>query len=141
MTKSLPWILAALFLAPPAFAQTDQADLVPPLGAADLNRNLARLASNPRDVDAMIGAGEAALALDDPHGAAGFFARADAIASGNGRIKAGLALCALAIIESPGTTSANGFILPRGVVVTRRVLLEMFATASMPTPESLYTSV
>ena len=91
MTKSLPWILAALFLAPPAFAQTDQADLVPPLGAADLNRNLARLASNPRDVDAMIGAGEAALALDDPHGAAGFFARADAIASGNGRIKAGLA--------------------------------------------------
>jgi len=91
VTKSLPWILAALFLAPPAFAQTDQADLVPPLGAADLNRNLARLASNPRDVDAMIGAGEAALALDDPHGAAGFFARADAIASGNGRIKAGLA--------------------------------------------------
>lgn len=91
MTKSLPWILAALFLARPAFAQTDQADLVPPLGAADLNRNLARLASNPRDVDAMIGAGEAALALDDPHGAAGFFARADAIASGNGRIKAGLA--------------------------------------------------
>lgn len=91
MTKSLPWILCALLLAPPAIAQTDQADLVRPLGAADLNSNLARLASNPRDVDALIGAGEAALALDDPHGAAGFFARADAIASGNGRIKAGLA--------------------------------------------------
>lgn len=91
MTKSLPWILCALLLAPSAIAQTDQADLVRPLGAADLNSNLARLASNPRDVDALIGAGEAALALDDPHGAAGFFARADAIASGNGRIKAGLA--------------------------------------------------
>ncbi|WP_370310145.1 SPOR domain-containing protein [Sphingobium abikonense] len=91
MTKSLPWILCALLLAPPAIAQTDQADLVRPLSAADLNSNLARLASNPRDVDALIGAGEAALALDDPHGAAGFFARADAIASGNGRIKAGLA--------------------------------------------------
>ncbi|PDH68324.1 MAG: sporulation protein [Sphingomonadaceae bacterium MED-G03] len=91
MTKSLPWILAALLAAHPASAQTDQADLVRPLGAADLNSNLARLAANPRDVDAMIGAGEAALALDDPHGAAGFFARADAIQSGNGRIKAGLA--------------------------------------------------
>ncbi|WP_062732152.1 SPOR domain-containing protein [Sphingobium abikonense] len=91
MTKSLPWILCALLFAPSAIAQTDQADLVRPLGAADLNSNLARLASNPRDVDALIGAGEAALALDDPHGAAGFFARADAIASGNGRIKAGLA--------------------------------------------------
>ena len=79
MTKSLPWILAALLAAHPASAQTDQADLVRPLGAADLNSNLARLAANPRDVDAMIGAGEAALALDDPHGAAGFFARADAI--------------------------------------------------------------
>ncbi|MCI4590043.1 tetratricopeptide repeat protein [Sphingobium sp. BYY-5] len=62
-----------------------------PLGAADLNSNLSRLAANPRDVTALIGAGEAALALDDPHGAAGFFARADAIESGNGRIKAGLA--------------------------------------------------
>ncbi|ETI64807.1 sporulation protein, partial [Sphingobium sp. C100] len=91
MIKSLPWILAALLVADAAQAQTDQADLVRPLGAADLNSNLARLASNPRDVSALIGAGEAALALDDPHGAAGFFARADAIESGNGRIKAGLA--------------------------------------------------
>lgn len=71
-------------------AQTSQADLVRPGGAADLNSNLARLASNPRDVNALIGAGEAALALDDPRAAAGFFARADAIQSGNGRIKAGL---------------------------------------------------
>ena len=43
-------------------AQTSQADLVRPTGAADLNSNLARLASNPRDVNALIGAGEAALA-------------------------------------------------------------------------------
>ncbi len=73
-----------------ALAQADQSQLVRPLGAADLNNNLARLASNPRDVAALIGAGEAALALDDPRAAAGFFARADAIESGNGRIKAGL---------------------------------------------------
>lgn len=74
-----------------AQAQLDQSQLVRPLGAADLNANLARLASNPRDVAALIGAGEAALALDDPRAAAGFYARADAIESGNGRIKAGLA--------------------------------------------------
>jgi Flp pilus assembly protein TadD len=89
------WILVPLMLAGIApfqtgHAQTSQADLVRPGGAADLNSNLARLASNPRDVNALIGAGEAALALDDPRAAAGFFARADAIQSGNGRIKAGL---------------------------------------------------
>jgi Flp pilus assembly protein TadD len=74
-----------------AQAQLDQSQLVRPLGAADLNANLSRLAANPRDVAALIGAGEAALALDDPRAAAGFYARADAIESGNGRIKAGLA--------------------------------------------------
>ncbi|WP_416463470.1 SPOR domain-containing protein [Sphingomonas sp. VDB2] len=95
MTRTSPWILGlwlpgALLLAAPAHAQQDQSQLVRPLGAADLNSNLARLASNPRDVVALIGAGEAALSLDDPRAAAGFFARADAIESGNGRIKAGL---------------------------------------------------
>lgn len=95
MTYRPYWILAPLALAgiapfQAALAQTSQADLVRPLGAADLNTNLARLASNPRDVGALIGAGEAALALDDPRAATGFFARADAIQSSNGRIKAGL---------------------------------------------------
>lgn len=91
------WILAGMaipvaIVAPHTVsAQSDQAQLVPPAGAADLSSNLARLASNPRDVNALIGAGNAALALDDPRAAAGFFARADAITSGDGRIKAGLA--------------------------------------------------
>ena len=89
--RSAPWIFAALLVATSAQAQSDQADLVRPAAAADLNSNLARLASNPRDTSALIGAGEAALALDDARAAAGFFARADAIESGNGRIKAGLA--------------------------------------------------
>ncbi len=91
MKRSLPWIITGLLIAGTAQAQTDQAQLVAPPGAAELNSNLARLSSNPRDVTALIGAGEAALALDDPRAAAGFFARADAISSGNGRIKAGLA--------------------------------------------------
>lgn len=96
MIRISPWILGlwlpgALLLPTVAQAQYDQSQLVRPPDAADLNSNLARLAANPRDVAALIGAGEAALALDDPRAATGFFARADAIESGNGRIKAGLA--------------------------------------------------
>lgn len=90
MRHIFPWLFCGMALVPIAQAQTDQSQLVRPLGAADLNSNLARLASNPRDVSALIGAGEAALALDDPRAAAGFYARADAIESRNGRIKAGL---------------------------------------------------
>lgn len=89
MIKAPLWILAAALVGAPALAQFSQAELVRPAEAQDLNSHLARLAANPRDVNALIGAGEAALALDDPQAAAGFFARADAIESGNGRIKAG----------------------------------------------------
>lgn len=89
VTKASLWILAAALAGAPASAQFSQAELVRPAEAQDLNGHLARLAANPRDVNALIGAGEAALALDDPQAAAGFFARADAIESGNGRIKAG----------------------------------------------------
>jgi Flp pilus assembly protein TadD len=99
--RSLPWIFAALMLSGGAQAQVDQSQLVRPPDAADLNMYLARLSTNPRDVSALIGAGEAALALDDPRAAAGFFARADAIASGNGRIKAGLGRVMLKL-QNPG---------------------------------------
>jgi len=90
VTRSHLWILGSLLLATAAQAQTDQADLVRPSGAADLNNNLAKLATNPRDFNALVGAGEAALELDDARAAAGFFARADAIQPNNGRTKAGL---------------------------------------------------
>lgn len=99
--RTTPWIIAALLLSGTVRAQSDQADLIRPAAAADLNSNLARLASNPRDAKALIGAGEAALALDDARAAAGFFARADAIESGNGRIKAGLARVMLKL-QNPG---------------------------------------
>lgn len=90
MKRSIPFILGALFLAGTAQAQPAQIQALRPSEAEDLNRNLARLASNPRDVSALIGAGEAALALDDTGAAAGFFSRADAIQPNNGRVKAGL---------------------------------------------------
>ena len=60
-------------------------------GASSLNAALSRLARNPRDVDALIAAGDAALALGDNGAAAGFFARADALAPNNGAVLAGLA--------------------------------------------------
>ena len=45
--------------------------------AAALARYVRTLASDPKDFDALIGAGRAALALGDAQAAAGFFARAD----------------------------------------------------------------
>ncbi|WHO38060.1 SPOR domain-containing protein [Sphingobium sp. AP49] len=90
MKRSHLWILGGLLFATTAQAQSDQGQLARPTGAADLNSNLSRLASNPRDINALIGAGEAALSLDDARAAAGFFARADAVQPNNGRVKAGL---------------------------------------------------
>lgn len=96
------FLFAATALTAPALAQTadqpapssgpgfSQLDVRPPDAASSLNASLTRLGQNPRDVSALIGAGEAALDLDDPRAATGFFARADEIESGNGRIKAGL---------------------------------------------------
>ena len=73
-----------------ALAQPAQVQAIRPSSAENLNSNLARLASNPRDVTALIGAGEAALDMDDARAAAGFFARADALQPNSGRVKAGL---------------------------------------------------
>ncbi|EPR08763.1 sporulation protein [Sphingobium indicum IP26] len=89
------WILRGLLLAgtamaQPALAQPAQVQAMRPSSAENLNNHLARLASNPRDVTALIGAGEAALDMDDARAAAGFFARADTLAPNNGKVKAGL---------------------------------------------------
>ena len=83
-------LLAGTALAQPILAQPAQVQAIRPSSAEDLNNNLARLASNPRDVTALIGAGEAALDMDDARAAAGFFARADTLAPNNGKVKAGL---------------------------------------------------
>lgn len=83
-------LLAGTALAQPVLAQPAQVQAICPSSAEDLNNNLARLASNPRDVTALIGAGEAALDMDDARAAAGFFARADMLAPNNGKVKAGL---------------------------------------------------
>lgn len=83
-------LLAGSALAQPVLAQPGQVQAIRPSSTEDLNSNLARLASNPRDVNALIGAGEAALDMDDARAAAGFFARADTLQPNNGKVKAGL---------------------------------------------------
>lgn len=89
MTRSALWILGGLLLVGTAQAQP-QIQAIRPSGAENLSRNLSRLASNPRDLDALIGAGEAAIQMDDMRAAAGFFSRAEAVQPNNGRVKAGL---------------------------------------------------
>jgi len=89
--RSALWIIGGLFVAGAAQSQPGQIQSLRPSGAENLSRNLSRLASNPRDIDALVGAGEAALDMDDMRAAAGFFGRADAIQPNNGRVKAGLA--------------------------------------------------
>ncbi len=56
-----------------------------------LNAALSRLGRNPRDITALIDAGNAALAIGDVDASIGFFSRANQVTPGNPRIKAGLA--------------------------------------------------
>jgi len=65
-----------------------------------LSQSLNTLSTDPQNVRALIDAGEAALALDDPNGALGFFARAEEVDPRNGRIKAGLGR-AMLMTEKP----------------------------------------
>ncbi len=56
-----------------------------------LNAALARLGRNPRDLQGLIDAGEAALAIGDVDAAIGFYSRAEQVTPGIPRVKAGLA--------------------------------------------------
>ena len=95
--------------AAPAIAQDGDIDgvisrpVVQPLpsrGSYELNAALTRLAANPRDVNALIDAGNAAMALGDSEAAMGFLGRADQLSPGNPRVKATLA-SALVRNENP----------------------------------------
>lgn len=66
-------IAGAPGLAQGSYSQYDESP------SAAMARYIRDLASDPRDFDSLIGAGKAALALDDPQAAAGFFARADEV--------------------------------------------------------------
>ncbi len=71
-------------------APSSQLQLQPTDAGTALATAMTRLAGSPRDLDALIKAGEASLELEDPRSALGFFGRADDVAPDNGRVKAGL---------------------------------------------------
>ncbi len=88
--------LLAFGMSGPAFVQSPAiaqpvVQSVPAADRVSLNAALARLGRNPRDIDALIDAGNAALGLGDVDAAVGFFARAEQISPENARVKAGLA--------------------------------------------------
>lgn len=74
----------------------------PPTPNADrLAEQMRILASDPRNVPALLAAGELSARLNDPTAAAGFFARAQALAPGNPRVAAGQAMV-MVRAERPG---------------------------------------
>lgn len=68
---------------------------LPPRETAELNTALRRLAARPTDLDALVSAGNASLALNDAGAAAGFFGRAARVAADDARVLLGLARVAL----------------------------------------------
>ena len=90
---TLAFSLSAL----PAFAQSGQDDIdeapstriaqIPGPATAELNAALSRLARDPRNVSALVNAGQAALRMSDTQAALGFFTRADQVSPNNARIK------------------------------------------------------
>lgn len=77
----------------PVIASTDDA-------VERLGRFIRILTASPRDMSALLGAGQAALDVGDPNAALGFFARAETADPSNARAKAGLG-SALVMIERP----------------------------------------
>jgi len=98
---------AALFPSP-ALAQSGAVvQAVPSAGAVDrLNSNLAKLSRSPQDVDALLGAGQAALDLGDVQAANGFYTRANLVNPNHPAAKLGLAIVELAL-KQPQDAAAN----------------------------------
>lgn len=101
------WVRVAVLVSCGAWAApaaTQMVQRVPTTNPADpantLSAYLRTLAASPRDLNALLGAGQAALDVGDPNAALGFFARAEEIQPSNGRVKAGLA-SALVLLEKP----------------------------------------
>jgi Flp pilus assembly protein TadD len=100
--------LSMILSAVPAAAQFET---LPPSSGTDpvpltnspsdqLAANLVRLGRNPRDVYALIGAGESAVVVGDGQAALSFLSRADEISPNNGRVKAALG-SAMVMTERP----------------------------------------
>lgn len=99
LLQSIALVLAVPAVAPHAVAQEVAP---PPTPNADrLAEQMRILATDPRNVPALLAAGELSARLNDPAAAAGFFARAQALAPGNPRVAAGQAMV-MVRAERPG---------------------------------------
>ncbi len=99
LTAALALVLAT---APNAVLAQAVVQAIPGTTDADrLGDEMRKLASNPRDVDALIRAGDLSMGLGDLSGAAALFARAEKVNPRDGRVKAGMASI-LVRSERPG---------------------------------------
>jgi Flp pilus assembly protein TadD len=87
---SAPVMAQQAQMAAPKSVSQPVVQAVPGAGSQALNGALARLGRDPRDVNALIDAGNAALGMGDVDAALGFFARADQLSPNNPRVRAGL---------------------------------------------------
>ena len=85
----------------PASPYPVQTAPAPTPDADSLANAMRRLASNPRDLDALLTAGELSLKVGDASGAAALFKRAEGVDPMNGRVRAGMARI-LVTQERPG---------------------------------------
>jgi tetratricopeptide (TPR) repeat protein len=92
----------------PVHAQTGEVVQATPSAeaVAALNRHLATLSRSPQDVNALLGAGQAALDLGDVQAANGFFTRANMVNPRLGKAKLGLAVVQIAL-KQPADAAAN----------------------------------
>jgi tetratricopeptide (TPR) repeat protein len=110
-TAVVALIASMLPLAAPAAAQGPGAQApgqtsvqtmpVPTPEAEQLAAAMRRVGANPRDLEALLTAGELSLRVGDQSGAAALFKRAEALDPMNGRVKAGMARI-LVTLERPG---------------------------------------
>jgi tetratricopeptide (TPR) repeat protein len=111
---------AALALLPLAAQAQDvtSREVVQPLPSSEvqrLNRSLMQLARDPRDLAALLEAGEASLAVDDFDAATGFFTRAAAVAPEHPRASLGLARVYLRAGDAPQSLDQFDRALAAGV--------------------------
>ncbi len=111
--RRMRWLAAASFVMPVVAqaqftspAAVPQQPVIVPLPQSNdpadrLSANLLVLSQNPRDVNALIGAGRSAIAVGDGHAALSFLARAEELSPGDPRIKAHIG-SALLLLEQPG---------------------------------------
>ncbi|MDR6788661.1 tetratricopeptide (TPR) repeat protein [Sphingomonas sp. BE138] len=91
VARCLALALAAAALSSGTLAAAQEVVAAPNPDADRLADVVRRLGSAPRDLSALIEAGELSFALGDATAAAAFFTRAEAIDPNNGRVKAGIA--------------------------------------------------